>query len=75
MVLTTTKLNMLPIRRFTTRSSAHGSNYVKESEPERFTQTKQEAENECIRWRLVADTVGGDAIVVENINGLVLLHE
>ncbi len=62
-------------RRFTTRTSAHGSGYVKECEPERFTQTRQEAEAEVKRWRIHADTVGGDAIIVENINGLILRHE
>jgi hypothetical protein len=60
-------------RRFTTRSSAHGSDYVKEHEPERFTQTREEAEQEVKRWRIFADTVGGDAIVVENINGFIIL--
>lgn len=52
-------------RRFTTRSSAHGSDYVPLSQPEVFNMTKEEAEADVRFWRVYADTVGGDAIVVE----------
>lgn len=51
-------------RRFTTRTSAHGSGYVP-LEPEMFTMTMEEAEADVAFWRVYADTVGGDAIIVE----------
>lgn len=52
-------------RRFTTRSSAHGSDYVPLSNPERYDMTLDEAEADVRFWRAYADTVGGDAIIVE----------
>lgn len=52
-------------RRFTTRSSAHGSDYVPLSNPERYDMTLEEAEADVRFWRAYADTVGGDAIIVE----------
>ncbi len=55
-------------RRFTTRSSAHGSDYVPLSSPERYEMTLEEAEADVRFWRCYADTVGGDAIVVERPN-------
>lgn len=55
-------------RRFTTRSSAHGSDYVPLSNPERYEMTLEEAEADVRFWRAYADTVGGDAIVVERPN-------
>ena len=64
----------VPQRRFTTRTSAHGSDFVA-LKPEVFNMTKEEAEKDCNFWRCFADTVGGDAIVVENINGLVLKYD
>lgn len=53
-------------RRFTTRSSAHGSDYVPLSIPEAFNMTREEADADVEAWRSAADTVGGDAIVVES---------
>ncbi len=61
-------------RRFTTRTSAHGSDFVA-LKPEIFNMTREEAVKDCDFWRSYADTVGGDAIIVENINGLILRHE
>ena len=60
-------------RRFTTRSSAHGSDWVAFN-PEIFNMTREEAEADVKWWRSYADTVGGDAIVVEKINDHILLH-
>lgn len=55
-------------RCYTTRSSAHGSDYVPLSTPERFEMTLAEAEADVLHWRAFADTVGGDAIVVRDPN-------
>lgn len=55
-------------RRFTTRSSAHGLDYVPLSNPERYDMTLEEAEADVRFWIAYADTVGGDAIVVERPN-------
>jgi hypothetical protein len=52
-------------RRFTTRSSAHGSNYMPNRTPEVFNMTFEEAETDVDFWRIFADTVGGDAIIAE----------
>ena len=59
-------------RRFTTRTSAHGSDFVA-LKPEIFNMTREEAVKDCDFWRSYA--VGGDAIIVENINGLILKYE
>lgn len=64
-----------PPRRYTTRSSAHGSGFVPHCSPERFEMSMGEAVQDVLSWRIKADTVGGDAIVVESLNGLLLLHE
>lgn len=53
-------------RCYTTRSSAHGSEYVPLSNPERFDMTLAEAEADVAHWKSFADTVGGDAIVVRD---------
>jgi hypothetical protein len=54
-------------RCYTTRSSAHGSNYIA-AEPETFNMTLEEAEADVKFWRSYADTVGGDAIIVRDPN-------
>lgn len=51
------------LREYAIRTSGHGSGYVA-SEPERFNLTFDEAVKEVKRWRIVGDTIGGDAIVV-----------
>jgi hypothetical protein len=56
-------------RRFITFSSAHGFPFVPDTDPPVFNQTLEEAEAEVIRWRIHADSVGGDAIVVEATKG------
>lgn len=61
-------------RCFTTRSSAHGSGYVP-NEPEVFSMTLEEARKDVAFWRCYADTVGGDAIVVRQLNGHVVEWE
>jgi len=53
------------IRKYTTFTSAHGSNFVPDCVPPIFNLTLSEAYAEVLRWRIVADTVGGDAIIVE----------
>jgi len=55
-------------RAYTTRSSAHGSGYVPNSNPENFDMTLAEAEADVHFWRIFADTVGGDAIIVKRPN-------
>ena len=55
-------------RDYTTRSSAHGSPYVPLSNPETYNMTLEEAEADVRWWRAYADTVGGDAIVVQRPN-------
>ena len=55
-------------RIYTTRSSAHGSDFVPLSNPERYEMTLEEAEADVRFWRAHADTVGGDAIVVKQPN-------
>jgi len=55
-------------RDYTTRSSAHGSDYVPLSTPERFSMTQKEAEADVRFFRAYADTVGGDAIIVKRTN-------
>lgn len=57
-------------RNYTTRSSAHGSDYVPNSIPETFNMTYEEAKNDVHFWRIYADTVGGDAIIIKNPNGI-----
>ncbi len=52
-------------RCYTTRSSAHGFPYVPNCIPEVFDMTLEEAEEDVERWRVFADTVGGDAIIVK----------
>ena len=53
----------LEAREYTTRASAHGMAYVP-IHPTVFDMTYAEAEAEVHRWAIVADTVGGDAIIV-----------
>lgn len=55
-------------RDYTTRSSAHGSDYVPLSTPETFNMTLEEAEADVRFWKSYSDTVGGDAIIVKRPN-------
>lgn len=52
-------------RKYTTRTSAHGSDYVPNSNPEKFDMTLEEAQADVAFWKSYADTVGGDAIIIE----------
>ena len=56
-------------RNFTTRTSAHGSGFVPNGEPEVFNMTLEEARKDVLFWRSYADTVGGDAIIVHKYLG------
>jgi hypothetical protein len=50
-------------RVYAVRASGHGLGYQPQN-PRRFDMTLAEAEAEVRRWRILADTIGGDAIVV-----------
>lgn len=53
-------------RKYAVRSSAHGSGFIPAGNPEVYDKTWKEAMNDVAYWKSLADTVGGDAIVVRN---------
>ena len=50
--------------KFAVRSSAHGSGFVSNNNPEKFVMSLEEALKDVDYWRRHADTVGGDAIII-----------
>lgn len=53
-------------RRYAVRSSAHGFGFIPASNPEVYDKTWEDAMNDVAYWKSLADTVGGDAIIVRN---------
>ncbi len=51
-------------RKYAIRFSAHNSNYLP-LKPKIFNLTLNEAKKQVEEWQVRADTVGGDAIIVE----------
>ena len=55
---------------YTTRASAHGFDY-QPLIPTTFDMTLEEAKKDVELWRIFADTVGGDAIIVHKTHGII----